>query len=132
MADDEIECLIWTYRGDTRVLANPAHHGWVEVAERRVVRVSCKVPISANPIGDHAISGCFSFRSAGRMIDYIDRMVAQNVRVRGEFYLDTLPNLLVADGRRADVFEVDKYIGWGTPADLDDFQAWERYFGQLR
>ena len=132
MADEKIECLIWTYRGDTRVLANPAHHGWVEVDGRRVVRVSCKVPISPNPIGDHAISGCFSFQNAGRMIDYIDRMVAQNVRVRGEFYLDTLPNLLVADGRHVEVFEVDKYIGWGTPADLHDFQAWESYFAQLR
>ena len=97
-----------------------------------MVRVSCKVPISASPLGDHAITGCFSFRSAGRMIQYIDRMVAQNVRVRGEFYLDTLPNLLVADGLRAEVFEVEKYIGWGTPADLHDFQAWERYFARLR
>jgi NDP-sugar pyrophosphorylase family protein len=132
MADPAIECLIWTYRGDSRVLANPAHHGWVEAEETRVTRVSCKVPISANPIVDHAISGCFSFHSAGRMIEYIDRMVAENVRIRGEFYLDTLPNLLVADGRRVDVFEVDKYIGWGTPADLEDFQAWERYFAQLR
>ncbi len=132
MADPDIDCLIWTYRGDTRVLANPVHHGWVEVDGQRVVRVSCKVPISANPIADHAISGCFSFRKAGQMIDDIDRIVAQNVRVRGEFYLDTLPNLLVADGRRAEVFEVDKYIGWGTPADLQDFQAWERYFAELR
>ena len=46
------------------------------------------MPISANPIGDHAISGCFSFQKAGRMIDYIDRMIAQNIRIRGEFYLD--------------------------------------------
>jgi NDP-sugar pyrophosphorylase family protein len=132
MVDPAIECLIWTYRNDTRVLANPAHHGWVEVDGRRVVGVSCKVPISASPLGDHAITGCFSFKNAGRMIDYIDRMVAQNVRIRNEFYLDTLPNLMVADGLRAEVFEVEKYIGWGTPADLHDFQAWERYFVQLR
>ncbi len=132
MADTDVECLIWTYRHDTRVLANPAHHGWVEVDWRRVVRVSCKVPISANPLGDHAITGCFSFQNAARMIEYIDRIVAENVRVRGEFYLDTVPNLIVADGRRVEVFEVDKYIGWGTPADLQDFQAWERYFAQVR
>ena len=31
MADPAVECLIWTYCNDTRVLANPAHHGWVEV-----------------------------------------------------------------------------------------------------
>jgi NDP-sugar pyrophosphorylase family protein len=132
MADSAIECIIWTYRGDTRVLAKPAAHGWVEVDGTRVTRVSCKVPISENPLGDHAISGCFSFQNAGRMIEYIDRMVAENVRIRGEFYLDTLPNLLIADGRNVDIFEVEKYIGWGTPADLEDFQAWERYFAELR
>jgi NDP-sugar pyrophosphorylase family protein len=132
MADPGVECLIWTYRGDTRVLAAPEQHGWVRVDGDRVREVSCKKAISASPLEDHAISGFFSFRTARRMIDTIDRMVQSGVRVRGEFYMDTVPNLLVAEGCDVRVFEVEKYIGWGTPRDLEDFQKWERYFAELR
>jgi len=42
-----------------------------------------------------------------------------------------VPNLLVAEGHGVRVFEVDKYVGWGTPRDLDDFRNWERYFARL-
>jgi len=49
-------------------------------------------------------------------------MVAADLRVKGEFYMDTVPNLLVAEGLDVRVFEVEKYIGWGTPRDLEDFR----------
>jgi NDP-sugar pyrophosphorylase family protein len=129
-----IDCLIWTYRHDTRVLHKPQAHGWVETRAGSidVQRVSCKKPISSNLLDDHVVSGCFWFRSARQLIDGIDELVASEERVNNEFYLDVVPNLLVRQGRRVAAFEVEKYIGWGTPEDLQDYQRWERYFGQRR
>lgn len=132
MADPAVACLVWTYRHDSRVLVNPKQHGWVRVDGVRALEVSCKKPLFDMPLGDHAVSGFFSFRSAGQMVDAIDRMVASEHRVNNEFYMDVVPNVLLAAGQGVEVFEVDKYIGWGTPADLEDFGRWERYFAQLR
>lgn len=131
MADPAVDGLVWTYRRDPRVLINPRQHGWVRVDGVRVLEVSCKKPLSDSPLADHAVSGFFSFRSARQMIDAIDRMVADDLRVNHEFYLDVVPNVLLAEGARVEVFEVDKYIGWGTPADLDDYSRWERYFARV-
>lgn len=131
MADPTVAGLIWTYRGEPRVLVNPRQYGWVRVDGSRVVEVSCKAPISEQPIGDYVASGWFSFRSASIMVRAIDRMIAQNVRIKNEFYMDVVPNMLIAQGERVDVFEVDKYIGWGTPADLEDFCKWERFCAKL-
>ncbi len=131
MGDAATACLVWTYRGDTRVLAAPEQHGWVRVDGDRVLEVSCKKPISGSPLSDHAVSGFFSFRAAREMIEAIDRLVAADLRASDEFYLDTVPNLLVAEGAGVRVFEVEKYIGWGTPRDLADFEKWERYFADL-
>lgn len=132
MSDPEVACLIWTYRHDPRVLVNPHQHGWVRVDGVRVVEVSCKKPLSDNVLADHAISGFFSFRTAALMIDAIDRMVESGLRVNNEFYLDVVPNVLVGMGERVEVFEVDKYIGWGTPAELEDYLKWERHFARRR
>jgi hypothetical protein len=131
MSDPAIECVVWTYRNDTRVLAAPEQHGWVRVEGERLVEVSCKRPISETPLEDHVVSGFFSFRTARGMIAAIDAMIEADVRVKGEFYMDTVPNVLVAQGLDVRVFEVEKYIGWGTPRDLDDFGKWERYFARL-
>jgi dTDP-glucose pyrophosphorylase len=145
--DPTIDAIIWTYRRDERVLIKPTAHGWVQcrppqcekaaVGTRSVTAtccdvaaVSCKRPISDRPMEDHAITGCFWFRRAGRLYEAIDELVASNQRVNGEFYLDQVPNIYVQGGLRVVVFEVEKYIGWGTPHDLEDYRAWERYFAR--
>ena len=126
----EFDCLIWTYRNDSRVLRHPEAHGWVQTHGNSfdVESVSCKRPLSASPMNDHAISGCFWFRSAGQMLAAIEEQVTSGERIGREFYLDVIPNVLLQHGARVGVFEVEKYVGWGTPEDLDDYERWGRYF----
>ena len=129
----DVDAAIWTYRRDPRVLVRPEWYGWVRVdAAGDVQSVSCKRPISDNLLDDHVVSGCFWFRSAGLMVEGIDSLVASNQRVNNEFYMDNVPNVLIAAGRRVKAFEVQKYIGWGTPDDWEDFRRWQQYFSQLR
>ena len=129
---EQVDALVWTYRGHPGVALTPQQFGYVRVDGRRAIEVCCKQTISDNPSNDHVVTGFFTFRRAEQMIDAIDRLVASDQRVVGEFYMDVVPNLLLADGRRVEVFEVQKYIGWGTPADYEDFQKWERYFERIR
>ncbi len=133
LENSRIDALIWTYRNDPRVQAKPQQYGWVEVdpGSARVRRVSCKVPLSAEPLHDHAVSGFFAFHRAATMIAGIDALIAADQRVNDEFFLDVVPNMLIGRGLNVEVFEVDKYIGWGTPAEYEDFLRWQRYFDAL-
>lgn len=132
------DAAVWTYRGEPRVLATPTSFGWVKCREQVsqaseaidpiVQRVSCKQPISDQLLADRVASGFFWFRSGRVLMDAIDRLVASGERSNNEFYLDVVPNLLIAAGLNVRAFEVDKYIGWGTPEDLREYQQWEKYF----
>jgi len=128
--DRSIDCQVWTYHGEPRVLTKPSAYGWVQTASNGVdvEQVSCKKPISSDLLEDPVASGFFWFRSGKLLFDSIDELVAQNWRINNEFYLDVVPNLLLAQGRRVANFGVEKYIGWGTPHDFEDYQRWERYF----
>jgi NDP-sugar pyrophosphorylase family protein len=131
-ANSDTACLVWTYRGEPRTQLAPRQYGWVRVDGDRAVEVCCKQPISDRVVGDHAVSGFFSFQSARLMVEGIDDLVRSNRRVNNEFYMDVVPNVLIGRGQVARVFEVIKYIGWGTPADLEDYRRWEGYFDQHR
>lgn len=126
--DPTIYAAIWVFRNEPRVLVKPVWYGWVREANGRVAGVSVKKPISDDPLRDGVVSGTFWFRTARLMLDGIDALVASNQRVNNEFYLDSVPNVLVEAGRGVVAFDIDKYIGWGTPDDLEDYLRWERHF----
>jgi len=129
---DDVDALVWTCRGHPGVSLSPLQYGYVQVEGRKAVEIKCKQTISNTPSKDHMVTGFFTFRYAQQMIDAIDHLVASDERVRGEFYMDVVPNLLLAEGCCVEVFEVEKYIGWGTPADYEDFQKLGRYFERIR
>lgn len=126
---DHTDCdaRIWTFRDDAAVLQDPRMYGWVDVGADGVVRrVSVKVPLSESPLADHAVVGTFSFRRAGDFLRAAHRNIALDRRVRGEFYVDEVMNDAIALGTRIGILEVDRYIGWGTPADYEGYLARQR------
>ena len=114
------DAIIWTFRRNPAVLGNPRMYGWVDADDTgRVRRVSCKVPLSDSPMDDHAVVGAFAFRRAKTFVDSARRTIALNRRVNGEFYMDTVLDQTAADGFDVRVLDVDQYVCWGTPADLE-------------
>lgn len=131
-ADNEVDALIWTFRNNAAAKRNPKMYGWVAVDDdSNALRVSCKVPISDNPVKDYAIIGTFYFRKASYFFDAARNMIKKNRRINNEFYVDEAMNEVIEAGLKVKVFEVDKYICWGTPDDLRVYNYWESYFKKL-
>ena len=104
-------------------------YGWVKTDKNdNVIEVLCKKPISDNPINDHAIVGSFYFKKAKYFFEGAKQMIEKNIRINNEFYVDTVMNELVENELNVKVFEIDKYICWGTPNDLRTFEYWQEYF----
>jgi dTDP-glucose pyrophosphorylase len=121
---DGADAIIWTFRGNPTVLQNPRMYGWVATdAHGHVTGVSCKKPISADPIHDHAVVGTFAFRRVSDFVRATQRTIALDRRVNGEFYIDVVMDQAVADGLEVRVLEVERYVCWGTPHDLESFRA---------
>ncbi len=129
MADPAVDALIWTFRHNPAVLQNPRMYGWVRVNDHHdALAVSCKTPISPNPMDDHAVIGAFYFRRAEFFLHAVEALLAQNRRINGEFYVDVAMQVAIEQGLRVKVFEVDHYVCWGTPQDLTLYNYWRDYF----
>jgi hypothetical protein len=131
MDAENVDAMIWTFRRNPAVLQNPRMYGWVLTGgPKQARRVSCKIPISDSPLEDHAIIGTFTFRRAGDFLACADAMIAAGRRINGEYYVDEVANVAIESGLRVMVFEVQRYICWGTPQDVDVYNYWRSYFEQ--
>lgn len=130
MSDPSVDALIWTFRDNVTTKRNPTAYGWVRTEGDRALEVSCKAPISDTPMQDHAIVGAFYFRTGQMFMDAVETQVERDRRVNGEFYVDITMNELIEAGLNVRVFEIEKYVCWGTPNDLRTYEYWESYFGE--
>lgn len=121
--------LVFTYRHNEAVLKNPAAYGWMKVdRDNNIIGTSIKKAISDNPMEDHAVVATFWFRTAQLFIDATEKMISENDRINNEFYMDEVVNHILDMGYKAKVFEIDRYIGWGTPRDYEEYQKTYEYW----
>ncbi len=125
------EAIVFTFRNNTTVVANPKAYGWVITNNDNVIteaKVKFDMP---NPMQNHAIVGAFWFKKGSDFVAATERMIFENRRINKEFYVDECINDLIKMGKTVKAFEIEYYICWGTPSDYQTFNYWEAFFKQL-
>lgn len=125
----EADVLVFTYRHNEGVLKNPNAMGWMIVdGEDNVVGTSIKKAISDTPMEDHAVVATFWFREGNIFVRATKKMIEENDRINNEFYVDQVAKHALDLGYKVKVFEIDRYIGWGTPCDYENYQKTFEYW----
>jgi len=129
---DGPDCLIWTFQNHPHANRNPHQYGWVATGPDGTTaeRVSCKQALPGDISKAHGVIGAFWFRKAQYFLDAVDALIAQNLRVNNEFYVDSAINLVLEQGRRTEVFPVEHYLCFGVPDDVRTYEYWATYFAK--
>lgn len=124
------DVLVFTYKHNEAILDNPNAYGYVVTDKNStIVRdVSVKKIISNNPIEDNAIVATFWFRRGSIFVESAEKMIKENDRVNNEFYVDKVIKHALLLGYRVNIFEIDRYICWGTPKDYELYQKTFEYW----
>jgi len=70
--------------------------------------------------------GCFYVRDGHAMLRAISTMIAEDRKVSNEFFPSLLFNDLIKAGHTIRLQDVDFFVHWGVPAQLEDLLHWVR------
>lgn len=73
-------------------------------------------------------AGGYYFRTAKELKDYTKELLESNISINGEQYTSMLYYLYLRDKKKIYVPTVHRFMQWGTPKDLEEYEAWARYF----
>jgi NDP-sugar pyrophosphorylase family protein len=128
----EADVIVWGKRRHPAARLKPEHYGWIDAdADGKIARVSVKVPLR-DPATDPIVTGAFTFRRAGDFRRAAERMIERGGKVNGEYYVDECINDAIALGLDCRLFDVDHYLGWGTPDELRTFEYWTECFDKWK
>ncbi len=75
-----------------------------------------------------ASTGVYYVRSWRTYRQFARQVLAAGENVGGEFYISLIYSPMVAGGMKVIAYEVERFICWGTPRDVEQFAFWSDYF----
>ena len=74
------------------------------------------------------VVGSFWFRDSNDFVLAAENSIKNNVNVNGEHYIGNSLNYLINMGKKIKIFEIDKWISFGDPFELNVYYYWEELF----
>lgn len=130
--DPQNDIVVWSYRNNYTAYRNPDMYSWLDVDGDDIKGVSVKKFPGGNPVDEYAIVGTMFFRNKDVYLQSLKQTYEKNVRTNGEFYVDSILNEAIDLGYTVKNFEVDHYICWGTPDDLNTYRYWQNFFNAVK
>jgi NDP-sugar pyrophosphorylase family protein len=130
VADRTVDAAVWTYRLGAGLIKDPKAFAYCltypgSTTIRRIVE---KEVISDSPGKDPLIVGTFWFRRGGDFSRAAETAIAENITVNGEHYVADSMNVLLAEGKKIVIFDIEQWISFGDPFELDIYYYWEEFF----
>lgn len=110
--------------GTTNYAYMKQQNGWVEdIQEKR--------PYTENRMDEYASSGTYYFSSGSLMMESFRAAKEQDLNVGGEYYVSLTYKPLLASGKHVAVYDLQHFMQWGTPEDVEEYRMWSDTFRRL-
>jgi RpiB/LacA/LacB family sugar-phosphate isomerase len=100
--------------------SNSKDHSYVKVNEQGYAIETAEKQVISN----NASVGIYYFRTGKMFMKYAKEMIEKNYRFNNEFYICPLYNLMIRDGLKVTIKDVDKIHVIGTPNDVHFFKKY--------
>ena len=122
--DGSIPC----YRGFHPHTLWSNYYAYVPEKKMRALDIQEKKPFTDSPRDEFASSGTYYFKSASLMKQYFEKCVSLDLTVGGEYYVSMVYKPMIEDGLNIQVYELNHFMQWGTPSDLEEYSYWSNTF----
>jgi NDP-sugar pyrophosphorylase family protein len=102
-----------------------------ECGSRWMQAIQEKMPFTNNKMAEYASNGTYYFKSGQIMKKYFKLLIERKLKVKNEYYVSMVYNLMVEFGLTVSIFEIENMLQWGTPHDLEIYAGWSKYFNNI-
>ena len=121
------------FRGFHPASFGDAYYCYIRANEsQEMLGLQEKKPFTDNRSEEFASTGVYYVASWKVFKHYARKIMEENQRVASEYYVSLIYNPMVLDGKSICVYEVKKFICWGTPEDLQEYLFWVEYFNLVQ
>lgn len=119
------------YRGFHPHSSGSTNYAYIQEKNLRLHAIREKQPFTADKTQEFASTGTYYFQKSSLMVDYFQQLIKKRISVNGEYYASSAFDLMAKDSLDVGVYEIQHFMQWGTPEDLDEYNYWSNSFRLL-
>lgn len=96
-----------------------------------MLEIQEKKPFTDNRMNEYASNGTYYFKHGRHVKKYFQQLMDAKQDLNGEYYVSMVYNLLRQDNLPISIYEIQHMLQWGTPEDVQEYNAWSHYFRGL-
>ena len=118
------------YKGFHPHMLGSTNYAFMRDEQQWMLEIKEKEPFTDNRMNEYASNGTYYFRKGSMVKKYFPLLQQKDINLNGEFYVSLIYNLLVEDGLKVSIYNIEHMLQWGTPQDVEEYNAWSNYFHQ--
>jgi NDP-sugar pyrophosphorylase family protein len=123
------DLVVWTVSGYPPAQSSPEQYSWLVVDEIRKVRGVVAKSAPSDLIDAPLIIGNFTFKGSEIAEELIRDLENNDVRINGEFYLDSVIEIAIRKGLKVSYIEVEAFFAVGTEQEFNTFNYYQKKLG---
>ena len=125
----EADLVVWTVSGYPPAQSSPEQYSWLIVDAQEkvkgVVAKSAPTDLKSAPL----IIGNFTFKNSEIAKKLIGQLEINNIRVNGEFYLDSVIEIAIKKGLNVSYMATKAFFAVGTEQEFNTFNYYQKKLG---
>jgi len=107
------------------------YYAYVKEKKSIAIDIQEKEPFTNSPTDEFASSGTYYFKTGKLVKKYFQKCVDLSLLVNNEYYVSMTYKPMMQDDLKVGIFELNHFMQWGTPEDLNDYLYWSNSFRLL-
>ncbi len=123
-----VDGSIPAYRGFHPHSLGSTNYAYMREKNGKMIEIKEKEPFTKNRLNEYASSGTYQFSKGSYIKEYFSRLMKQDINIKGEYYCSLVYNLMALDNLNIGIYELEHFMQWGTPQDLEEYKSWSNIF----
>lgn len=126
--DRDADGAIPSYKGFHPHMLGSTNYAFMRDDKQWMLEIKEKEPFTDNRMQEYASNGTYYFKKGSFVKKYFKQLMNEDLNLNGEYYVSLIYNLLVRDGLKVSIYEIQHMLQWGTPGDVEEYNTWSKYF----
>ena len=129
--DNDLDGAIPAYKGFHPHSINGNYYAYLKTENLKIKNIQEKKPFTKNPQEEYASSGTYYYRTGRLMLKYLKKSIQQDLKTNNEYYVSMTYKPMIQDKLKIFVYQLEHFMQWGTPADLEEYNYWSNIFRKI-